>query len=387
MKQGSIQDEIDSFKELYEIPANLGISVVPMASKHEEILEDIYESAQSYYYNIRQSHPSNMILKHQIPGTDSHGGSPEMDPMSLGRPRVINDMITSIPNSFPGKKDQTCTRPTPKIDYYSESSGSVSGKLSPVNRRKMLQGRVLPDFPLSGVNSKTPALASMVTELRSTRSPPSLQSTHGDVFCTTANSSQRSPIALQTGLSPGLPSLQKRQEIQKQAFPYVPLNAGTSGSKSMIPRTDLLSMYTSADGTIRKALDITAPQSTHTDVVSGSSLTCQPNVPNFPLQQCSQDAVHTEATSRSESESANIKILRSLDEVKILELLDAMNLGVYKDAFAKEFVDGDLLSEIDDGMLRELGVQSSLHRLRLMRIVKGRENVSVILLRKSAATK
>ena len=70
--------------------------------------------------------------------------------------------------------------------------------------------------------------------------------------------------------------------------------------------------------------------------------------------------------SRSESESANIEILRSLNKVKILELLDAMNLGMYKDAFAKEYINGELLSEIDEEMLRELGVHNSLHRMRLM---------------------
>ena len=369
VKQGSIQDEIDSFKELSEIPANLGISVVRMAPKQKEILKDIYESAQSYYYYIRQSHPSNMILKHQVSGTGSNGGSPQMDPMC--------QHDDSNPNSFPDNKDQTGTRSPPRIHYY--SAESISGNLSPVNRRKMLQGRTLPDFPLSGINRNTPASASETTESPSTRSVPDVQPTHADVCYSTANSSQRSTTPLQIGLPPGLPSFQKRQEIHKQLLPYVPLR--DSSSESMIP-TDLLGTYTSADDTIRKTPDITAPcaQSSHTDLVSGGPLTCQPNTPNFPQQQCSQDAVHTEAMSRSESESANIEILRSLDEVEILELLDAMNLGVYKDAFAKEFINGDLLSEIDEEMLWELGVRSSLHRMRLMRIVKGRENVDRFLI-------
>ena len=137
VKQGSIQNEIDSFKELSEIPANLGISVVPMAPKHEEILEDIYESAQSYY-NIRQSHPSNMILKQQIPGgIDSPGGSHKIDPMS----RRCETLVNSNPNSFPVSNDQTDTRLPSKIHYHSTET--------PANRKKVLQGRVLPDLPLS----------------------------------------------------------------------------------------------------------------------------------------------------------------------------------------------------------------------------------------------
>jgi hypothetical protein len=372
-KQGSIQDEIDSFKELSEIPANLGISVVPMAPKHEEILEDIYESAQSYY-NIRNSHPSNVIQKQRVPGgIDSPGGSPIMDPMSPAYVTLMN----SNPNSFPANSDHTGTSPPPKIDYY--TAGSVSGKLSPANRRKMLQGRTLPDLPQSAVDRQ--AASSPVSELPSSVSNP--QQTYADVCYSTANTPQRSTPPPQGGLIRGSPSLQKRHEIQKRPLPDVPLNAENS---SPTTHTDISDMYNSADDTIVKNPDTKAPQSPRTDVVSSVSLACEPNTPNSPQQQHPHDAGHTEAMSHNESESAaNIKILRSLDEVKTLELLDAMNLGVYKDAFTKEYITGEILSEIDEEMLHELGVQSSLHKMRLMRIVRGRENVNSILRRKSAS--
>ena len=48
VSDGSIQDDVNSFQLLSEVPGNLEISVVVMVPE-EEVLEDIYESAQSYY--------------------------------------------------------------------------------------------------------------------------------------------------------------------------------------------------------------------------------------------------------------------------------------------------------------------------------------------------
>ena len=49
VSDGSIQDDVKSFQQLSEVPGNLEISVVIMVPKDEDVLEDIYESAQSYY--------------------------------------------------------------------------------------------------------------------------------------------------------------------------------------------------------------------------------------------------------------------------------------------------------------------------------------------------
>ena len=56
-----------------------------------------------------------------------------------------------------------------------------------------------------------------------------------------------------------------------------------------------------------------------------------------------------------------------------------MNLSVYKENSKKEMIDGEILSEFTEEMFIELGVESSLHRLRLMHVVKGRKDVSDIL--------
>lgn len=62
------------------------------------------------------------------------------------------------------------------------------------------------------------------------------------------------------------------------------------------------------------------------------------------------------------------------------QLLDAMDLGQYKDTFARECVTGELLMDCDDSILRdELGIFPRLHRLRLKKVIDGSHSaVSII---------
>ena len=47
-------------------------------------------------------------------------------------------------------------------------------------------------------------------------------------------------------------------------------------------------------------------------------------------------------------------------------------MSQYKDIFNKEMVDGEILSEIGEDVLQqELGMNSKLHRLRLIKYIKG----------------
>ena len=49
-----------------------------------------------------------------------------------------------------------------------------------------------------------------------------------------------------------------------------------------------------------------------------------------------------------------------------------MSLGQYKETVAREFVDGEILSELDDKSLEnDLGISSKIHRIRLMQIING----------------
>ena len=72
-----------------------------------------------------------------------------------------------------------------------------------------------------------------------------------------------------------------------------------------------------------------------------------------------------------------------------------MNLGRYKQSFTDQHISGDLMAELTDNMLRnDLGVRSDLHRLRLMKVIRGEPSVHRLLkdspgychLRRSAQT-
>ena len=78
----------------------------------------------------------------------------------------------------------------------------------------------------------------------------------------------------------------------------------------------------------------------------------------------------------------NIAVLQSLDESVVLKILDAMNLSRYKERFIEEQVDGELLVSLGEEELKELGVESSLHRLRLLKLIKGSYSAEELLKRR-----
>ena len=71
------------------------------------------------------------------------------------------------------------------------------------------------------------------------------------------------------------------------------------------------------------------------------------------------------------SPEANVALLKTLSEGAVGQLLDAMNLSRYKKKFGEEQIDGELLTSLGDTELKELGVESSLHRLRLKKLALG----------------
>ena len=63
-----------------------------------------------------------------------------------------------------------------------------------------------------------------------------------------------------------------------------------------------------------------------------------------------------------------------------MELLMAMNLQQYQEAFGREQIVGDILADLDEGVLEhELGMASKLHRTRLMKMVNGRSSAVAVL--------
>ena len=395
-KQGSVQDDIDSFKELSEISANLDVSVIPMEPENERILGNIYKSAQLFYNRLNRQ-PSNTTTKQQVlPAVSSSDGSHTLDLSSPGYVTMTSkgqSRINVERNPAPSqvKFDQTHASQSPQDGCYAYATVMTGGTLSP-DKGNVIQRGVPPDVSMSSVSKKSASSVSRVPLLPPTASNP--QPPHTDVYYSTADAPQK-PAATSPPLTrgvPGLSSLQKTQSSQKRPLPHIPLTAGTGTMSDIYDTTEsdifVDDAYMSANytyiytddviGETPKAIaPITPKPKSRASAASGVPSTGQANAPTSPQQQSSSGTQDTEAISSNEP--VNIEVLRSLDKATILELLDAMNLGVYKDAFAKEFIDGEVLSEIDNGMLRELGVQNSLHRMRLMRIVRGKESVNSFL--------
>ena len=66
--------------------------------------------------------------------------------------------------------------------------------------------------------------------------------------------------------------------------------------------------------------------------------------------------------------------------IQVSSLLDDMNMGRYKQTFRDQFVSGDVLVDLTENMLRsDLGVESDLHRLRLMKVIRGEPSAHSLL--------
>jgi Asp/Glu/hydantoin racemase len=76
----------------------------------------------------------------------------------------------------------------------------------------------------------------------------------------------------------------------------------------------------------------------------------------------------------------NLLFLKTLERGDIIQLLEGMNLGEYKDAFEREQINGELMSSLTEQMLTDdLQVAKSLHRLRLMMIISGQTSARQFL--------
>ena len=63
-------------------------------------------------------------------------------------------------------------------------------------------------------------------------------------------------------------------------------------------------------------------------------------------------------------------------------LLDAMVLSQYKEAFAREQISGDILVDLEDKehiLKDDLGMTTELHRMRLMKVIRGERSAQTYL--------
>ena len=58
--------------------------------------------------------------------------------------------------------------------------------------------------------------------------------------------------------------------------------------------------------------------------------------------------------------------------MQVLTLLDLMGLRTYQDKFVQEQVNGEILADCDEEVLKtDLGVSSKLHRMRILKVISG----------------
>lgn len=95
-----------------------------------------------------------------------------------------------------------------------------------------------------------------------------------------------------------------------------------------------------------------------------------------------QDEVRAELSVNADSETAadNRVFLKGLDAVQVLKLLKEMSLEQYAEAFRREQIDGEVLSDLDDSTLQaDLGIGNKIHRIRLAKVIDGRLSARSIL--------
>ena len=67
----------------------------------------------------------------------------------------------------------------------------------------------------------------------------------------------------------------------------------------------------------------------------------------------------------------------SLQQVE--ELLSKLSLDKHRESFKRERIDGSILIELDDEILeKELGMDSKIHRIKLLRVLNGRRAVTAL---------
>ena len=292
VSDGSIQDDVNSFQQLLEVPGNLEISVVVMVPEEEEVLEDIYELAQTYYVNAMskgsKKKPSTTVSvkeSTQIQSPDNQLFGPYVFMMPTTQ-TLESQQYTEIMTSAPPKS------PPSIIEYYSKSDVQTS---LVSESKKTVHSRPLPRIPLATVSG-------ILTEGATTESFPRLYDSADEIV-----SPHYRGLAMKGGMNDnGKPITTARNHRNEMKLPS------------------------------------TLPNSSNTV-------------------------------------AANISTLKLLDPVGVLNLLDAMNLSVYKEKFKKELIDGEILSDFTEEMFIEIGVERSIHRLRLMHVVKGRKDVSSVL--------
>lgn len=85
--------------------------------------------------------------------------------------------------------------------------------------------------------------------------------------------------------------------------------------------------------------------------------------------------ISTEAKRR-----ANRKLLSTMSEEKVIEMLHKMRFDQYIAEFRNEYISGAIMCELNEEILeKELCIHSKLHRIRLMKVVQGETDARLLL--------
>lgn len=73
-------------------------------------------------------------------------------------------------------------------------------------------------------------------------------------------------------------------------------------------------------------------------------------------------------------------LINLYNDLQILHVLDSMGLSQYKKIFSQECIDGAILLELDADVLNcELGVNSKIHCVKLMKLISGDYSIQQFL--------
>ena len=96
---------------------------------------------------------------------------------------------------------------------------------------------------------------------------------------------------------------------------------------------------------------------------------------SFPPQTTKILTVQPKTVTENATPEDNQALLKVMTGEDILQLLDNMNLGQYKDNFQREQVDGELMLELNKSDLEDLGVTKNIHQIRLLKLIDGSSSV------------
>ena len=315
--EGTLLNDATSFSHMVEVPVSFNLTVVTMVPKQQEILDQIYDFAQSEYHRV---------IHHQVNIPSKPADTVQMTPNPV---HMVADCMTA--------------------KFKSHPTSSVTSAPS------MPLARTLPNTPLqvsvAAPNDRNEHIYDTIDNYTAS---------HTVAMCT----HQMVPSHDSEGTGTVFRSDRPPYDAVEPALDYYeatdPSSPDPKGEGVLIG-SDQPPPYTAA---------VLQKVSSDSEAAGTPIKSDQPPSEDILATSMKQDG-------SVEDTHANISYLKTMQRGDILQLLDAMNLSVYKEAFEQEQIDGEMMSCLSADMLGELGVSKALHRLRLMKIISGQTTAAI----------